>query len=342
MFTFSRNDFSVGSISTRRACPSTLASTSAVFRPCPVTYGLAATDELAAAGDRDDDLVRQLPAQLLDGLERQSLRPLRIEGPDVDVAEGPRGRLDQLAAEPVHLVVVAPNRDHVGIEHADADDLRRLEVDGDEDEALEPSTRRVGRHRVGQVPCRRAGNRLEAVGPRPTDRDRDNAVLERIGGVHAVVLQVEVSKPQLGTKPVRFYQRREALPERDHRRRILNREQVPIAPHRCRALCDAISRDLLLQRRVVENDVHGPKAHLADVGGLELILRLAFATAQPEQLGHNVSLESALDRASAAGLAGVPPAMTLSLSDPNPAWRGFQSIPSTYRKESSRARSARR
>src|SRR5439155_23763186 len=36
--TFSRNDFIVGSISTRRACPFAEVSTSAVFNPCPVTY----------------------------------------------------------------------------------------------------------------------------------------------------------------------------------------------------------------------------------------------------------------------------------------------------------------
>src|ERR1019366_2268252 len=94
--------------------------------------GLSVADELAAAGDRDDDLVRKLPAQLLRGLERQGLGAFRIERPDVDVAESPGGRLDELAAQAIDLVVVPSNGDHVGVEAADAHDLRRLEVYRDE------------------------------------------------------------------------------------------------------------------------------------------------------------------------------------------------------------------
>src|SRR6202035_2290885 len=67
--------------------------------------GLAVAYELAAAADRDDDLVGQLPPELLSGLERQRLGALRVEGPDIDVAESPGRRLDELAAEPVDLVI---------------------------------------------------------------------------------------------------------------------------------------------------------------------------------------------------------------------------------------------
>src|SRR5207253_9654009 len=59
-----------------------------------LTRRLAMAHELAAARDRDDDLVRQLPIELLGGLERQRLRAFRIERADVDVAESPGRRLD--------------------------------------------------------------------------------------------------------------------------------------------------------------------------------------------------------------------------------------------------------
>src|SRR5581483_12329198 len=69
--------------------------------------GLVVLDELAAAGDGDDDLVRQPPAQLLGGLVGERLRALAVEGAHVDVAEGPGEDVDQLAAETVDVVVVA-------------------------------------------------------------------------------------------------------------------------------------------------------------------------------------------------------------------------------------------
>src|SRR5207247_4016960 len=105
--------------------------------------GLAMTHELATARDRDDDLVRQLPTQLLCGLERQRFGALRVERADVDVAESPRRRFDELAAQAVHVVVVAAHGHQVRIEDADARDLRRLEVDRNEDETLESGTSRI-------------------------------------------------------------------------------------------------------------------------------------------------------------------------------------------------------
>src|SRR5207245_3161248 len=54
---------------------------------------------------------------------------------------------------------------------------------------------------------------------------------------------------------------------------------------------DALPGDDLLQRRVVVNDVERAEAHLADMRGLELVLRPALAAFQPQELGHLVSLE---------------------------------------------------
>ena len=207
------------------------------------------THELATARDRDDDLVRQLPTQLLCGLERQRFGALRVERADVDVAESPRRRFDELAAQPVHVVVVAAHGHQVRIEDADARDLRRLEVDRDEDETLESGTSRVRRDCIRQVARRGARDRLETMRTRPADRHRDDAVLERVGRVHAVVFQVEVAQAELRAQPVRLDQGCETFAQGDDRHRILDWEQVPIPPHRRRPLLDALTAHNLLQRR---------------------------------------------------------------------------------------------
>src|SRR5207248_8095894 len=124
---------------------------------------LPVADELAAAADRDDDLVRELPAELFRRLERERLGALRVERADVDVAERPRRRLDQLAAEAVDLVVVAADGHQVGLERRNAGDLGRLQVDGDEDEVLQAGAGRGGGDRVGEGAGGCAWDRLEAM-----------------------------------------------------------------------------------------------------------------------------------------------------------------------------------
>ena len=60
----------------------------------------------------DDDVVRELPAELLGDLEGQRLRAFRVVGPDVDVDERPGRELArQLGAEAVHVVVAAVDGD---------------------------------------------------------------------------------------------------------------------------------------------------------------------------------------------------------------------------------------
>ena len=53
--------------------------------------------ELAARGDRHDDLVGQAPAELLGDLEGEGLGALGVVGPDVHVGEGPVGVLGRRA-----------------------------------------------------------------------------------------------------------------------------------------------------------------------------------------------------------------------------------------------------
>ena len=89
--------------------------------------------EERAGSDRDDDPVGQLPAELLDGLVGERLRPLRVVRPQVDVDERPGARFGELGAEPVDVVVVAADADQIGPVDAGREQLLLLEVGGDED-----------------------------------------------------------------------------------------------------------------------------------------------------------------------------------------------------------------
>src|SRR3990172_6885345 len=53
-----------------------------------------------AAGQRNDAVIRGLPAELLAHLEGQRLAALRVVGPHIDVDERPRVLVGQLAAHP--------------------------------------------------------------------------------------------------------------------------------------------------------------------------------------------------------------------------------------------------
>ena len=242
--------------------------------------------ELAARADRDDDLVRQVPPQLLRGLEGERLRSLGVEGPDVDVAEGPGELLQELAAEAVHVVVGAADRDHVRLEDGGRHHLPLLEVVRHEDEALEARPSGVGRHRVGQVAGRRTADRLEPLGSRPGDRHRDHPVLERVGRIHAVVLEVEVPESQLGAQAVRLDQGREPFAERDHPGLRAHGEQVSVAPDAGRSGLDPGPADHPPDGVIVVFDVEGTEAHLADMRGLQLVLGPALPAPEAEHVRH--------------------------------------------------------
>ena len=162
----------------------------------PLLEAAAELGEQRAGGDRADDPVRQLPAELLDRLVGERLRALRVVGAQVDVDEGPRARLGELGAEPVDVVVVAAHADQVGPVDAGREQLLLLEVGGDEDVGVEARRGGVGGDGVGEVAGRGAGDGLEAELLRFGDRDRDDPVLEGVGRVGGVVLD-----PDLGLDP---------------------------------------------------------------------------------------------------------------------------------------------
>ena len=114
----------------------------------------------------------QLPAELLDDLERDGLRALGVVRAHVDVHERPvlvLGR--QLGAEAVDVVVVAAHRDEVGAVDAGREDLLLLEVGGDEDVGRQAE--RGGRRRATALP--RLPVDAQASAPKPSSRARAEA-----------------------------------------------------------------------------------------------------------------------------------------------------------------------
>ena len=96
-----------------------------------------------AGRDRDDDLLRQPPAELLGDLVAERLGALGVVRPQVDVDERPsRSRSPASSrAEPVDVVVGALDRDQRAAVDRGRDDLAGLEVGRDEDA---PSAARPG------------------------------------------------------------------------------------------------------------------------------------------------------------------------------------------------------
>ena len=105
--------------------------------------------------------VGKSPAELLGDLESERLRALGVVRPQVDVHESPAEPIRHLRAQPVHIVVVAGDRENRRTEDRRPEHLARLEVVGDEHAALQPETRGVRRHAVGEVARRRAGEHVE-------------------------------------------------------------------------------------------------------------------------------------------------------------------------------------
>ena len=69
--------------------------------------------EQRAGGDRRDDCVGKLPAELLGDLERERLRALRVVRAQVHVDERPVELARQLDDEPAAVVVAAADGDHL-------------------------------------------------------------------------------------------------------------------------------------------------------------------------------------------------------------------------------------
>src|SRR5439155_27251632 len=107
-------------------------------------------------------------------------------------------------------------------------------------------------------------------------------------------------------------QRGQTFTEGDDVDRVLDGQQIAIPPHGLRSLLDALAADHLLERGLVVDRIERAEAHLADVSRLELVLRAALATAQPDDLGHAAQFRAPLSAATirtshrARAAAGAP------------------------------------
>ena len=179
--------------------------------------------EQRARGDRRDDAVRRLPAQLLGDLPGDRLRALRVVGAQVDVDERPVALAGELGAQAVDVVVVAADLHDVRAVDAGREDLLLLEVGGDEDVGLQAERRGVGGDGVREVARRRAGEHLEAELPRACGGDADDAVLEGVRRVGGVVLDPDLVEAEPLGEPVGADQRRAARGQAGARGRATGR-----------------------------------------------------------------------------------------------------------------------
>ncbi len=204
--------------------------------------------EQRSGGDRRDDRVRQLPAELLADLERERLRTLRVVGAQVHVDERPVELAGELDDEPRAVVVVAVHGVHLAAVDGGRQQflgLDRLGIENDRPHAARRGTRRDG---VAEVARRRTRERVAAELGGLGGGDGDDAVLERVRRVRVVELQEELADPERAREPRRADERRPARPAgcvcgRGHRQQRL------VAPERARPGRDLLAADRLARRR---------------------------------------------------------------------------------------------
>ena len=170
------------------------------------------------------------PSPLLGDLEAHRLGALGVVGAQVDVDDAPAVAVADLRAEPVHAVVVATHADERRAIDGGAHELGGLEVLGHEDDRAQARRGRARRHRVGEVPGRRAADRVHAELPRLAERHRHQPVLERQRGMTGrVVLHPEVGDAEALAEAGSGEERGEAGAVADGRLTV-ERKQLPVPP----------------------------------------------------------------------------------------------------------------
>ncbi len=170
----------------------------------------------------------------------------------------------------------------------DADDVRAvdeavehlalLQVGGDEHVALQPGSGGVGRDGVRQVAGGGAGDDLEAEFLRAGQRDGDDAIFKREGGViEGVVLDVEFLDAERLGQPVGLHQGGEAGLE-SHGGFAIDREQFPVAPHIVGARFNDMPGNGMLDLVVVVIGFERAEIEFADVDGFLRVLTATLAT----------------------------------------------------------------
>ncbi len=261
--------------------------------------------QLRPGGDRDHDLLRQPPAELLGDLVAERLGALGVVGPDVDVHERPAVLLaGDLRGEPVHVVVVAVHGDQRAAVHRGGDDLGPLEVGGDEDDRLHAGAGPGGGHRVGEVAGRGTGEDLAAELAGGRQRDRDDPVLEGVRRVAGVVLDPEVLDAELATEVVGLDQPGEAGLHVGARGDVGgHRQQLLVAPDVLGAGLDPGAGD----RREVVADLQGAEALLAGVEGTEVLGGAALAAHEVDRVAEGAGTGGGAGTGNDRGAQRNPP-----------------------------------
>ena len=147
--------------------------------------------DVAGVADRHAMDVGRPPEEVAD-LERGRLLPLQPERVHA-VDQRDRVALGEVAREVERRVEVALDLEHPGAVHEGRRHLAHRDLAlGHEDRAREPGLRRVGGGRRRRVAGGGAHDRLRALLRCLRDRERHPTVLERPGGVRALVLQPDL------------------------------------------------------------------------------------------------------------------------------------------------------
>ncbi len=256
--------------------------------------------EQRPARGRHHYMVRHLPTELLGRLERERLAAFGVVRPHVDVDERPLVDAGELRAQPVHVVVVAVDRDDVAAVYRGGEDFALLEVRRNEHVAAQPRVRGVRGDRVREISGRGARGDLEAELERLAERDRNHPILERVRGIARVVLDPHVSQPELCCEMVGFDQRRETRTEIDGRI-TGDRQEIGVTPKRRRAGGDLLAGDRIGDRVIVVCDFEWAEAPFACVHGGRVVVATALPAPEALDMNH-VCLAHAL-RSAALGMS---------------------------------------
>ena len=178
------------------------------------------------------------------------------------------------------MVVVAIDAHQRGAIDLGVENLRRLQVGGNQDEGLQAQPRGMRGNGVGQIPGRRAANRVESECLRIGQRHGHHAILEaQRGHADGVVLDVEIARADALGQARRLHQRRKA----GRRLRLIavrHRQQGAITPHVQRSLRDGLAGKAGAGVLEVEDHLKRGKTLIADRKRLNPVGLAAFPTSQ--------------------------------------------------------------
>jgi DNA internalization-related competence protein ComEC/Rec2/DNA polymerase III delta subunit len=265
--------------------------------PAELLESLVDLGELRTGRHGYDDLPRQAPPELLGHLVAQGLGPLGVVRTDVDVDERPLLVLGgEFGGQPVHVVVVTLDGEQGTAVDGGGEDFGLLQRRRHEDDGVPACASGRGGHGVGEVAGGGAAQDGEAEFAGRSERDGDDAVLERVRRIAGVVLHPEVAQAQGRAEPIGLDQSGEAgldvrvaLHVRGHR------EQLPVAPDRLRAGLDRLAGD---GTEVVGHFERAEALRTGELGG-EGNLVAALATRQGAR-------RAEVERAGGGGGAGGP------------------------------------